>query len=68
MPCSSQSCAQRLHELRRHDVEAAFALDRLDDDGGHLLGLDVGLEELVRSPSATSSTVTPCSAIGHGTW
>ena len=46
MPCWSQILRSATHELLGHHVEAAFALDRLDDDRRHLLGLDVGLEQL----------------------
>ena len=35
-PCSSQSCAQLLEELRRETAHAALALDRLDQDAGGL--------------------------------
>ena len=37
--------AQRAHQLRRRLVEAAFALHRLDDDGGDAGRIDVGLEQ-----------------------
>ena len=39
--------AQRRHEVARRLVEAAFALHRLDDDGGHARRVDVGLEQPV---------------------
>ncbi len=38
--------AQRDHEFLGHDIKAAFALDRLDDNGCDLVGLDVGLKQL----------------------
>ena len=37
--------AQAHHEFLRRDVEAAFALHRLDDDGGDARGLHIGLEQ-----------------------
>src|SRR5690606_31466208 len=42
--------AQRAQEFGRSDVEAAFALDRLDDDGRHPVRADVGLEQQVQRP------------------
>ncbi len=37
--------AQPHHEFLRRDVEAAFALHRLDDDGGNARRLYIGLEQ-----------------------
>ena len=37
--------AQADHEVLRRDVEAAFALHGLDDDGGDAIGRDVALED-----------------------
>ncbi len=37
-------CAQALQQLGRRDYEAAFTLNRLNDDGGNALGLDVVFE------------------------
>ena len=39
--------AQAAQEFRRGDVEAAFALHRLDEDGRDARGLDVRLEQLL---------------------
>ncbi len=39
--------AQRLDEVRRRHIEATLALHRLEDDGGHALGIHVGLEQVL---------------------
>jgi len=42
--------AQRPHEFRRSHVEATFALNRFDDDGGDPAWLDIDTEQVVECP------------------
>lgn len=42
-------CSQRLEELARRFIEAAFALYWLEDDRSNALRIDIGLEEVVQS-------------------
>jgi hypothetical protein len=66
MPCWSHSAQrQRIHGLGADDVEAAFALHRLDDDGRDAAGLDVGLEGSMHGLLASSSEVR---SQGKGAW
>ncbi|ABU79459.1 hypothetical protein ESA_04279 [Cronobacter sakazakii ATCC BAA-894] len=41
--------AQGLHKRRRRDVETAFALYRLQHDGGHLIRRDIGFENTLQA-------------------
>jgi len=59
--------AQLQHELGRRRVEAALALDRLDDDRGDPARLDDRPEQTVER-GMVSATRTPCRATGNGTW
>ena len=47
IPCSGRQLPQALQERRRRDDVAAFALNRLDDDGGDFVGSDQVHEELI---------------------
>ena len=66
MPWRSQRSRSRTHEILRRDVEAAFALHGLEDDGGDAVRRDVALEDHRQRVETESSTVTPCSAFGNG--
>ena len=54
-------------KLGRRDVEAAFALDRLDDDRRDPRRLDIGLEQ-VDSALSESATRRRAAGPGKGTW
>ncbi len=66
-PVAVAQLAQPHHEFLRRDVEAAFALHRLEDDGRDAIRGDVALEDHLER-AKESSTVTPCSAFGNGAW
>ena len=45
MPCSRQNVGEAGQEAVRRHHEAALALDRLDDHGGHVVLADLGVDE-----------------------
>ena len=52
MPCSSQNARSSAQEGRRRRVEAALALDRLDEDGARPLRGDDRREQRAQDPPA----------------
>ena len=60
--------AQAHHEFLRRDVEAAFALNRLDDDGRDAIGGDVALEDLRERPEGVVHRHAVQREFGNGAW
>ncbi len=59
MPCSSHSARSACEEIGRRDVETAFALHGLDDDGGDGRGVGLVFEQGLRAPSMLSALEVP---------